>query len=98
MVPVWMIRAPFVVSACQVRRHLLCYSVFPTHHIDAFTTKVVKNASLSFAVFACMHVKVGKTPYFCGILCCLVSKDLSALYSIGCNGTITVHFFCPCCL
>jgi hypothetical protein len=30
-------------------------------------------------MFACMYVKFGETPDFCGILCCLVSKDLSAL-------------------
>jgi hypothetical protein len=79
MVPAWMIRAPFVASACQVSRHLICYSLFHTHNFSAFTTKVVNNAPLSFSMFACMHVKVGETPDFCGILCCLVSKDLSAL-------------------
>jgi hypothetical protein len=43
------------------------YSVFLAHHFGAFTTKVVKIASFGFTMFACMRVKVGETPDFCGI-------------------------------
>lgn len=64
MVRAWMIRAPFVASACQVSRHLSLLLFLYSLSFWCICNKSCKNASLGFTMFACMDVKIGGNPIF----------------------------------
>jgi hypothetical protein len=93
MVPAWMIRAPFVVFACQVSRHLVCYSVFQLI-VSVHLQQKLQKMPLLHSV--CLHAcKSWGNPIFLWKFVLLSFKIFVSTSTFGCSGsiTLTLHIF-----